>query len=576
VVSSTRSVEAGDPIDHVRTRKVSAATLTFAAIVTGYCILGLFVLAPEGVYSGDIGVKYVQARALAAQRFASLNIPYPGEVLDPSREFFPIVPPFVMTTGGTTQAIFSPIAAVVQAGAATIAGIRGLVAVSILAAAIALYAACRLVPEELRLPLVVTLGIGSPLWFYAVSGWEHAPAIALATAAFAIASKWRSPRAIAAAGLLLGAGATLRDEVLLLAPGLLFVSWLRERATRPASALAITVVAVLTPLVLSALVEVVWFERPAAAHLRHAVHIVQVAAGVTNEPNPDVPALEPFTLRDRYETVVNYWLAGSGNNRAIAAFAVSFGIALLLRARFGTSAGLLAVSAAVGAIAVADAYEVLTAPKWLAGFVRVAPYILLAFFPAPRGGSKYGWLPSAIAFTAVTYLVVAFIGADTNGGKSLGPRLLMPLLPLLAVAAVLRIAEYARSGTIERGVAAAGAALIVLAVIFHTLSAIPAYYDRNQDDAKAVLMAAAAPERIVVADDPFTAQLLFPLYYRKIILLAETADAGARLGQVLSDQRTISVLVASRDPGPLTLPPLRFESSYLAGRMVIQRWRRQY
>ena len=63
--------------------------MAFGLILAGYFVLGLIVLAPEAVYSGDIGVKYVQARALVDQRFTSLNIPYPGEFLDPAREVLP-------------------------------------------------------------------------------------------------------------------------------------------------------------------------------------------------------------------------------------------------------------------------------------------------------------------------------------------------------------------------------------------------------------------------------------------------------------------------------------------------------
>jgi hypothetical protein len=441
------------------------------------------------------------------------------------------------------------------------------------------------VPGELGLPVLVTLGIGSPLWFYAVSGWEHAPAIALGTTAFAVTQRSR-PRPLASdfglgtpapliAGVLLGAGAALRDEVLLLAPGLLLVVWLRRRPFRPFAALVMAAAGILVPLVLAAAIEVWWFDRPAAAHLRHAVHILQVATGLSDDPNPDVPALEPFTLQDRYETVVNYWLAGSGSNWTIAGFVAAFGIALLLRATFGTSLGLLAVAAGIGVIAVADVREVATAPKWLAGFVRVAPYVVIAFFPAPRTGSRYGWRPAALAFTAVAYLVVAFMGADTDGGKSLGPRLLMPLLPLLAAAAVMRIAEYLRGGVIERGVGAAGAVLIALGVAFHALGTVPAYYGRNREDASAVLAVAASPERVVVADDPFTAQLLFPLYYSKIILLADSADAGERLGRMLADQRVSGAVAVSRHPQPaLMLPPLRLERSESVGRMVLQHWRR--
>lgn len=57
-------------------------------LVLSYAVLGLVILSPATVYSGDIGVKFVQARSLAANRFASLDLAYPGEFLDPAREFF--------------------------------------------------------------------------------------------------------------------------------------------------------------------------------------------------------------------------------------------------------------------------------------------------------------------------------------------------------------------------------------------------------------------------------------------------------------------------------------------------------
>src|SRR4029077_5331194 len=104
----------------------------FLPLVAFYCVLGFVVLVPAVFYSGDIGVKFVQARALAAHHFTSLDIPYPGEFLDRSREFFPLRDPFVMTIGGATQAIFSPTFAVLQACVVTVAGFRGLALLSLL------------------------------------------------------------------------------------------------------------------------------------------------------------------------------------------------------------------------------------------------------------------------------------------------------------------------------------------------------------------------------------------------------------------------------------------------------------
>lgn len=91
-------------------------------------------------------MKYVQARALGLHRFASMDIPYPGTFLDPDGEFLPMRPPFIMFTAGTTQAIFSPLSAVFQAVVVGLAGIRGLIMLSIVGAVGTLWAASVLIP----------------------------------------------------------------------------------------------------------------------------------------------------------------------------------------------------------------------------------------------------------------------------------------------------------------------------------------------------------------------------------------------------------------------------------------------
>jgi hypothetical protein len=185
-------------------------------------------------------------------------------------------------------------------------------------------------------------------------------------------------------------------------------------------------------------------------------------------------------------------------------------------------------------------------------------------------------LRAVTAFTTFAFLAIAFAGVDTSGGKSLGPRLLLPLLPLLAASSIVTIASYWRAnGVVDRAVGWTGAALVAVAAAIHLGGTIPAYKARNADDASAVLAAAASPARIVVADDMFTAQLLFPLYDRKIILLTDTPELGSRLGARLAAERMGSALLVSRNPEPAVgLPPLRLEQTELRGRMVLQYWRR--
>ncbi len=545
-----------------------------------YAVLGLGVLSPDAVYSGDIGVKFVQARALAASHFTSLDIPYPGEFLDPAREFFPIRPPFVMTTGGATQAIFSPMSAVIQAIAVGLAGMPGMILVSLAAGVVILLGAWALAGRGMTsatgpsgAAVVLALGVAGPLWFYAVSGWEHAPAVAFSTVAFAIAIRSRWGVMPLVAGVCLGAGATLRDEVLLLAPGLALAVWMRRPGIRPLLQLA---AGMFIPLGAAAAIEVWWFGRPLAAHLRHAVHLLQRAAHLSDAPNPDVPALRPFSMRERYETVIQYWLLGYGRDAWILAYGLGLVAALAIRLWLRSSAGLLVWVAAVVGLTAVDLHELVTAPKWLAGLQRVSPYLVFALFPRPHGAARRGWYVPVVLVTAAAYVALAFAGADTSGGKSLGPRLLLPLMPLLAVAALGTMALFLSGrSAVDRWTGRAGVLLVLMSATMHVFGTVPAYVHRNHDDASVIAAVDADPSRIVVADDEFTAQLLFPLYYRKIVFLADSPDSGRRLGELLAAHRMPGAMLVSRDPRPaVDLTPLRLVTTQERGRMILQEWRR--
>jgi hypothetical protein len=545
----------------------------WAALLVFYAVLGLVVLTPSAVYSGDIGVKFVQARALAAHHFRSLAIPYPGAFLDASRTFFPMRAPFVMVAGGEVQAIFPPAAAIVQAVAVGAGGFGGMAVLSILSAAATLYAASALAEPRDRIWVLVALGLGSPLWFFAISGWEHAPAVAFGTAAFVAVLKWQRAAAFWFAGVLLGAGATQRDEVVLLLPGLLLIVWLRSRSWTFVGA---TAAGTLMALAAAASLDVWWFHRPPAAHLRHAVHLLQSALRITSEPNPDMPVLAPFTPRQRYDTVVQYWLLGYGNDRWIAVFAGSLAAALVLRWWRRWSAGLLLFVLGIIALAAIDLHEVVIAPKWLAGMQRVSPFLAFALLPSPRGHEGRGWFHAAMLCTAGAYVLIAYAGADTAGGKALGPRLLLPLFPLLCVSAVARIRDYRSAATsMDRWIGRGGIGLLLISVAIHLCGTIPAYVQRNRIDRSAVKTVASARERVVVADDVFTAQLMFPLYYRKIVLLADTPELGRRLGACLADQHVAQAVLVSRESRPIVaLPPYTLVNVEQRGRMVVEHWQR--
>ena len=550
----------------------SPATIS-ALLLAWYSLLGLVILAPECVYSGDIGVQYVQAQALVNNGFGTLDIQYPGQFLDPERRFFPIRPPYILRAGDTTQAICPPTSAVLQGAGVAVAGFRGMIVYSLIAAGVIFYGVRRLTPPEDQSRVLIALGLASPLWFYAVSGWQHAPSMALGTAGFVAAIAGTGPYAPLLAGLWTGIGAALRDETILLIPGIAVALWLRFRSVRPLLFLCAGAVAALAA---AAAIDVWWFDRPAGAHLRHAVHMLQSALRTTDEPNIDVPVLRPMTFRERYETVIWYWLFGYGNDPVIAAYVGGLIAALLLRWKLRSSVPILLWLLAVLVPAAFDLWELVTAPKWLAGLHRVAPYLVFALLPPPPGSRDATIVGRAAPIALAAYLLIAFAGVDTTGGKGLGPRLLLPLLPVLAVAAIIRLGVYLRAASpVDRWTGRAGGALIAMSLVMHVYGTTYAYYMRNRDDAALVLSVAAARERVVVADDPHTAQLLFPLYYRKIIFLADTSESAAALGAMMHEKRVPSAVMVSRRPEPVVMPEgLRLRGSDQRGRMYITYWTR--
>ena len=549
------------------------AALAAVTLIIGW--LAFVALAPDAIYSGDFGVKFVQARELWNNRFASLAITPRNTFLDPDGRFSPLKAPFVFATRGGIQAIFPPAASILQGLFVPLNGLLGMRLLSLLSVTLASWVTWRLSPRGwagATMPFVI--GLATPLWFYGVIESEHAPAIALASLSFlvALSGDGSDPRRAAAAGLILGTAASIRDESILLVPGLALACWSRRRGWRTAAWAIGGCVAMLG---LAAAVEVLWFGRPLAAHLRHAVHILRVALRITNRPNEELPELRPLTLRQRWDFVVQYWIFGVGSDALIIGLAAIVGIGIAARAWTRSAWALLPALAALVVIAAFDVFYLLRAPKWVAGLYRLSPFLVFAVIPPPPG-VRERWLWRVSLFSLVSYVVLAFAGVDTSGGKSLGPRLLLPLLPLLVAASWRNIADFLESArSSERVVGMCGIALAALAVALHVGAAMPAYVVRSNEDASAMRTIRSSPERVIVADDMYTAQQILPMYYNRVILVAETPPAGHDIGLTLDGEGIPGAIMVSRNPNlPVGLPPLRLVETVQRGRFFIQYWRR--
>ena len=536
-----------------------------------YAMLAFVMLAPYVIYSGDYGITYVQARSLAANRFRSPAIDYRGAFLDPDRRFTPFRPPFVIETRGGLQAIFPPLGIVLAAPFVAIGDFAGMRAVSIASAAVIIWGAWRLL-ERRDAVFPIVLGLATPLWFYAVTESEHAPSVAFAVGAFVAAARATGWRSAVLAGLLLGVGTSIRDEVGLLLPGLLFGVWLR---TRNWEVVAAALAGMLAALAVAAAIEVWWFQRPLATHLRHAVHLLRRALQLTKARNPELPELRPLTFQDRYNYVIEYWLLGYGADFAIAAFSALLAIGIAARFVLRSNLPLVAVAAVFLALTIWDAAALFRDPKWVPGMLRLSPFLLFLVLPV-RTDEPWPWIVRVALVSVASYVLIALIAVDTSGGKSLGPRLLLPLLPLAVAASWTIITSSMRAARTDARLAGAiGLLLVAIALAIHARATIPAYVPRNDDDRRAMDTIASAPERVIVADDMFTAQQLLPLYYRRVILLADTPLLGAQLADVLAANHIKGALVVSRSTDPRTsLAPFTRVDTVQRGRFKVETWRR--
>jgi hypothetical protein len=557
-------------------QRLIAATLV-AALGIFYLWLALRVLEPDAVHSIDTAVKYVQACTVWDTHFLSMGMSNRGEFLDPTGVFFPFRPPFVFRTPAGWQGIF-PTAASLLLAPMTPWGLTGITLPAIAGAVLLLWATYRMasdVPLASALPLV--LGAGTMLWYYAVLPNEHAPAAALTTAALALAL-WRIDRpGLAIAGVLVGVASLLRDESILIAPGLLVARYFAGRR-RPGQLLGDAVLAgsaTIIPIVLMAIVDTQLYQRPPAAHLLHAAGPwqrwlpAQSAAAI-----PDLVVLSPA---QRFDVIVQQWLVGVGTTAQKAQVLAVLAVAVAIRWMTGSAIGLIAALGYLLLWRLFDAAALLQAPKFVGGLYRLCPFLIFAVLPLPptKRSSRARRLSLV---TAAIFLAVTFLTINTIGGKPLGPRLLMPIIPLIVVAAWEAIVQWTRQFH-ERwadGIAGfVGLGLLLLSVAIEVGSTIPAFTSRNRSDFISVQRIVDAGSRILVIDSSYSIQLLTPLYHTHVVLLAQNAANATELATRLYAARVPSFTLLSRAEHPaLTFAPYTLLSESRDGRLVVQQWRR--
>ena len=378
--------------------------LAFAAWgVLAAAVLALASGLPPGAFvAGDPGVKLIASRNALARPAQPLEIPLPSI----GGERVPFIGPFFSLHGDHAHAVSSELFPLVSAPLLAVFGVRGVYILPAAGFLLAL-AACAALAVSLdkrrgRAVPIAVCALATPLVFYGLEFWEHAPAaglVALATVLLVKSattetrdSTWvTDPRGRAlSAGLLLGLAVLLRPEALWYAVALLSASCLLS--ARPGGRLlALAAAALLLALLPSVLYSLAHFSSLLPAH-------VLTNAGA----------------------LAGGWLAGR-----IA----------ILSAWLGPSS--------VGALAVAPVVLLALVPARRAGrrFLAVVSlaYAALVVLTAPNDGGAQ-WTPRYLLLAAVPVAILAADGVDRLWRA--GPAGMVIVTLLFASSAWLQRAAY--------------------------------------------------------------------------------------------------------------------------------------
>jgi len=408
-------------------------------VCVGAVYLAIVVGSPPGAFwTIDGGFKFLTVEQLAGTGFRDISIAYPGESIDPSGDFFPLKPPMATRVHGRfvpDVSLAFPILTAPLYRALSLPGLYVLPLISALACLWLTYLLARRYAGSWA-PLAVPLvGLATPIFFYAVTFWEHNTAVLLTTAAVLLLARTedRTPIGAAlAAGLFLGMAVWFREECYLFAGSTILALLITRAGIRTVLGSAAGFTAAAVPLILFQ-----WrvLGKPFGKRMQGASEFGLL-------PEETGPGITGY-LSDRLETLYAWTLGLTQNLETTLAVSIPLLLGLVTFIVLGRKSRLLAVPWA-GTVA----YSVLVllvlaglddrvfSTYFSGGFFTTAPLMaaLLAGALAVTG-TRRARGEAFIATAVLLFFCVAVILSPVKyqRGVHWGPRYLLPVFPLLVV-----------------------------------------------------------------------------------------------------------------------------------------------
>ncbi len=553
--------ESGDVAVRTSTRRPLVGVLPYAVVVVVYA--ATFLLTPhDGFWINDNGCKFIQVQALIRSDYQAYDIPWPGRDLDPRFVFNPLPEPFGHVVDGKLYATFSPVFPLLSSFPYRAIGFAGLYLLPLLSGLLLLPAVGALAGlldgsgrgrSWCRGLAVIVVALGTPVWFYSVTFWEHLPAVCLTTWGVVFYLRFvagQAPRQLAVSAVLCGLSVYFRDELYVFGAVAAVLTIFTGRRRLHAFLLFCGVfVGVLVPLWLF---QWLTLGKPFGWHFQ-TDSLLQT--GILAH------------LRDRGGVVRRLLLNSHGNAWLSAALSIPY-LGLLvffprLRDRvFRWATVVLAGAAVIGGIVVFVGFETANNPVlWTMsanGLFAVSPVLILAFLRprnvCGRKGGEAGGRARKTLWLILLFYVAAYALVTPRlhaGGIHWGCRYLLPMFPLMGAGACVTVRHWwsANRDVLGRGIVI----LMIASSVGLQVYSVDLLRDRKRESAEVNRVFREYPEQIVVATSWFVPQELSRGFFDRQVFLVRNPQVMRSLFRELSRCGVPEVLmVISHRPGSAT------------------------
>ncbi len=464
-----------------------ALLLAAAAILAGAALFP-----PNVFWITDEGTKFIQLQSLS--RFGGIEVVYPGRTFDPALRLLPDAGHHLIRLGPHVVSLFLPYFALLNVIPFRLFGIRGIylmpAAGALITPAVTMTTARRLGIEDRYGFIPSTLLFGTPLFFYAITYWEHTLALALSTTAIVVLMRSPVRGTGIAAGVLLAASTLLREEGYILVIAVVLALLVRDRNWRIAALILLAFAVTMTPF---------WLWH---LHLFGSVLGLHgaVYASYASQSTARVRAFFDYLLRFRAGTALSLLLVAPQLAAIVMPRRWRQGV-LVLACLTALAAPLLLALDADPILATADAK----------GLLPALPFITLALL-AWREADRF------LGSICILFIAGACLNLSSAGTWIIwGPRHFLPIVPLLVV--------LAADGWNRIGRPAVAAVLIAASLFIQCIGISDLAIKKRGSER--ILQAIVAEQTSVVVTDVFwLPQEMASLFYGKTFLLAKS-DADA-------------------------------------------------